>query len=78
MKYLNDELKPGSWYVSEGFVVARSDDTQDAIAKMVCHNIGADRMILAGPFPTKEEAKARALSFGPPLVTPYVWQYPVV
>ncbi|QDT89864.1 hypothetical protein [Gimesia algae] len=59
MPYLDITLEKDKWYISEGFKAMFSPPNVEDIEKMVRHNQGAHKMILAGPFDTKEMAESQ-------------------
>lgn len=67
------ELVSGKYYVSEGIMVARGEITEQQKEAMLQHNQVPRRMIIAGPFDSREEAKA--VCPRPQRLRPYIWKY---
>ena len=57
------KLIVGKWYISKGFIALRNEVTEKERSDMIDHNIGADRMILDGPFDTKKEAEGHLYKY---------------
>lgn len=71
--YLDLMPEKGKWYISEGFISVKEPSTSDDKERMIKHNIGAHKMILAGPFATESEAESEIKRFCD-RVNPFVWQ----
>jgi hypothetical protein len=56
MCYLNLTPEKDKWYISEGFKASVREDAPFSTNEMRAHNQGRSKMILAGPFDTKEAA----------------------
>ena len=62
MSYLNITPEKGKWYISEGWEVGNQPPavkTPEERAEMLAHNQGKRKMILAGPFDTKQAAQSQ-------------------
>lgn len=71
--YLNLMPEKGKWYISEGFISGKGPSTSGEKERMIKHNIGAHKMILAGPFATESEAESEIKCFSD-RINPFVWQ----
>ena len=72
MSYLNVTPENGKWYISEGFKASRGQPTTNGTAELVKHNLGATKMILAGPFDTREQADSQLQQYST-FHNPSVW-----
>ena len=72
MPYLQINPENGKWYISEGFKANIRPETPYSRDEMCAHNQGAHKMILAGPFETKEEASSQLHRFQD-YIDPFVW-----
>ena len=72
--YLNLKPEKGKWYISEGYITVNPLTPYEELKKkMINHNKGKDKMILAGPFTSKKEAKEELKHFDNK-IKPCVWQ----
>ena len=70
--YLDVEPEPSKWYVSEGFKAGNTHG-QGIDPALVAHNLGRNRMILAGPFDSEVEA-LQACKAMQDRCSPFVWK----
>ena len=66
------ELVSGKYYVSEGIMVARGEITGQQKEAMLRHNQVPRRMIIAGPFDSREEANQGRVPKAPETQTVYL------
>jgi hypothetical protein len=75
-QYLDNTLINGKWYISEGFRLTRNP-TPESREKTRRHNQGAHRMVVAGPFETRQFADGALFDLRndrPDVHEPFVWQ----
>jgi hypothetical protein len=66
MTYLDIKPELGKWYVSEGWRAERFSQQDGIDPAHVAHNQKPSKMIVAGPFDTREQAEAEQLKHDVP------------
>jgi len=70
---MNGNIEKGKWYISKKFKKFTMPPTQKSTYEMIENNIGADKMVIAGPFDTKKDALDNLAKFDRSL-EPFVWE----
>lgn len=75
MAFLTIKPEENKWYISAGFILLRGPSSEEENNKMIEHNLGREKMILDGPFPSKSEAITQLKSGKyEEMHEPYVWE----
>ncbi|QDU04018.1 hypothetical protein V6x_37430 [Gimesia chilikensis] len=75
MSHHSIKTEKDKWYISEGFKGGIRPSSYEFKQEMIDHNQGTIKMILAGPFYTREDADAELLHEKyKEFYEPFVWQ----